>query len=199
MDPRFVDALVMQAIDATFLHSMDRCKWDPKTLTITTPDDVKREEEMALENAAWYKDEYGEHMSKKDKKDKKKEYAAPEVLYGIDDEHTYNTIHGEKGVSYAGTPGAAKLDLREKPRSDVEIDSNDDDMSALSDLSRGDLLELLRKHNISASGKGSGPKNARGKSASPSTSSGESSSESSSSTSHSSAETVGTAAPAGVG
>ena len=82
MDPRFVDALVMQAIDATFLHSMDRCKWDPKTLTITTPDDVKREEEMALENAAWYKDEYGEHMSKKDKKDKKKEYAAPEVLYG---------------------------------------------------------------------------------------------------------------------
>ena len=48
-------------------------------------------------------------------------------------------------MSYAGTPGAAKLDLGEKPRNDVEVDNNDDDMSALSDLSRGDLLELLKE------------------------------------------------------
>ena len=149
-----------------------------------------------MENAAWYRDEYGEHMKRKDKKDKKKEYAAPKVLYGIDDEHTYNTIHGEKRASYAGTPGAAKLNLGEKPQNDVQVSNDDDDMSALSELSRGDLLELLRKHKISASGKGSGPKLAHGKPASSSSSSEESSSVSSGSSSYSSDGIAGRTWPA---
>ena len=107
----FVDDLVSISIDTTFLHTMGRCQWNPKALSITAPEDAKHEEDQALENTAWYRDEFGEHMKGKDKKNKQREYAAPEVLCGINDKHIYNGIHGDKGKGYAGNPGVAQLDL----------------------------------------------------------------------------------------
>ena len=66
--------------------------------------------------AAWFKDEYGAHMSTKGRK-KKKEYASPAMLYDIDGEHSVKTIHEYPGKGYAGTPGADTIDLQSKPKS----------------------------------------------------------------------------------
>ena len=42
---------------------------------------------------------------------KKKEYASPYMLYDIDGENFVKTIHDNPGKGYAGTPGAAIIDL----------------------------------------------------------------------------------------
>ena len=69
-----------------------------------------------LEDEAWYKGEYGAHMSTKGRK-KKNEYASPEMLYDIYGEHSVKTIHEYAGKGYSGTPGAATIDLQSKPKS----------------------------------------------------------------------------------
>ena len=48
---------------------------------------------------------------------KKKEYESPEMLYDIVDEHSVKKIHEHPGKGYAGTPGAATVDLHIKPKS----------------------------------------------------------------------------------
>ena len=57
----------------------------------------------------------------------KKEYASPDILYDIDGEHSAKTIHEHPGKGYAGTPGAATIDLQIKPTS--KEDAVDDDSS----------------------------------------------------------------------
>ena len=90
-----------------------------------------------LEDAAWYKDEYGAHMSTKGRQ-KKKEYASPEMLYDIDGEHSVKTIHEHPGKGYAGTLGAAAIDLKSKPKSkeDVVDDDSSKESSDISNMSR---------------------------------------------------------------
>ena len=58
---------------------------------------------------------------------KKNEYASPENLYDIDGEHSVKTIHEHPGKGYAGTPGAATIDLQRKPKH--KEDAVDDDSS----------------------------------------------------------------------
>jgi len=203
LDGPFVDALVNESVDASFRHTMDRCQWDAATLTITTPEDAQREKEQEIEAAAWYRDEYGSHMKSKDKQKKQKEYAAPEALYDMDDEHTFHTIHGGEGKGYAGTPGAAKINLGEgKDTKEIDVgdDDDSDNMSALSTLSRGELVALLRKHKISST-TGSGPDSTHSKSGSSSAGSeaSQSSGSAASAPSSSSGESAGKKIPAGIG
>ena len=62
-----------------------------------------------LEYAAWYKYEYGAHMRIKGRQ-KKKEYASPEMLYDIDGKNSVKAINENPGKGYADTPGAATID-----------------------------------------------------------------------------------------
>ena len=46
------------------------------------------------------------------------------MLYGIDGEHSVKTIHEHHGKGYAGTPGAATIDLQRKPKSKEDVDDD---------------------------------------------------------------------------
>ena len=56
---------------------------------------------------------------------KKKENASPEMLYDIDGEHSIKTIHDHPEKGYAGTPGAATIDLQIKPKSKKDVVNDD--------------------------------------------------------------------------
>ena len=63
-------------------------------------------------------------MSTKGRK-KKKEYASPYMLYDIDREHSVKKIHAHPGKGYAGTIGAATIDLQSKPKSKEGVIDDD--------------------------------------------------------------------------
>ena len=76
----------------------------------------------------------------------KKQYAAPEQLYDLDGTHFVHTIHGRAAVKgYAGTPGAATFNLGDNAKADevIELGDDSDDMSALSTMTKEDLITLL--------------------------------------------------------
>ena len=160
----FVDNLLKASIDPQLLHTMNVCKWDKATQVMSTPDDAAEEKDRDIENAAWYKDEFGSHMKDKGRKEKRT-YAAPEQLFDLDGAHLVNTIFGNKkgdgneGKGYAGSPGAASINLGNAKKDGlIELDDDSDDMSQLSSMTKDDLIELLRKHKISPlKTKGSAP------------------------------------------
>ena len=133
MGKLFVKALIRGAICPALNHDAGTCTWDSSNKTVTTPDDADPEWQQVLEDAAWYKDEYGAHMSTKGKQ-KKKEYASLDMLYDIDGEHSVKTIHEHLRKGYAGTPSAANIDLQSKPTSKEDV-VDDDSSEESSDLS----------------------------------------------------------------
>ena len=51
----------------------------------------------------------------------------------MDDEHTYKSItKSKKGKEYEGSSGEPTLQLKNKPSGNVEVQSDNDDMSVLS-------------------------------------------------------------------
>ena len=142
----FIKDLLRFSICPALLHEIPSCKWDATTKVLTTPKtqaDAKRSE---IEDAAWYKDEYGAHMTESGRKEKKN-YANKDMLYDLDKAQSVTTIHARPGGTYAGTPGADTLDLGSKSRKgkDIEADDVSLDLSALSELSKAELLEIIRK------------------------------------------------------
>ena len=109
-----------------------------------------------LKDAAWYKDEYGAHMSTKGRQ-KKKEYSSPEMLYDIDGEHPVRTILEHPGKGYSGNLGAATIDLQSKPKAQedvVDADSSEESRD-ISNMSRYQLIARICKlGDISDSDKG---------------------------------------------
>ena len=61
---------------------------------LSTPKDTAREKDQDIETAAWYKDEFGDHMTDKGRKEEK-QYSAPEQLYDLNGTHSVNTIFGK--------------------------------------------------------------------------------------------------------
>ena len=116
-----------------------------------------------MEDAACYNDEFAVLTGKDGKKGtKKKTYANAKMLYDLDGEHSVQTLHNRPGKWYAGSLGAATLDLGNKLNNSgtMNIDAADEDeMSALSSLSKGELLERLRRATLSPKNKGSRPNN----------------------------------------
>ena len=159
----FVKALIKGAICPALNHSAGACTWDSSKKTVTTPEYSERERQQVLKDAAWYKDEYGAHMSTKGRQ-KKKEYAPPGILYDIDNEHSAKTIHEHPMKGYAGNPGAATIDLQIKPKSkeDVVDDDSSKESSDLSNMSRYELIARLCKlGDISDSDKGPAPQSVK--------------------------------------
>ena len=105
MDKDSVMALLEASVDPSLLHTMDKCTWDEKQLILTTPEDKQREEEEAMEKAAWYKDAFAAQGTPK------KTYANRSMMFNMDDAHSVTSIHHRPGKIYAGSPGAATIDL----------------------------------------------------------------------------------------
>ena len=87
------------------------------------------------------------------------------MLYDIDGEHSVKTIHEHPGKWYAGTPGAATIDLHSKPnpKKDVDDDDSSEKSSDISNISRYQLIGRLRKlSGISDSDKCPAPQSLKG-------------------------------------
>ena len=68
MEEELVKKVVKATIDPSFTNEVDNCKWDEEKLVLTTPQDEENAKAAMLEQAAWYKDAFGENafdMSKK--------------------------------------------------------------------------------------------------------------------------------------
>ena len=64
----FIKDLLSAAVDPSLLHEVEYCTWEEKTLALTTPKDVEKAKNKSIEDAAWYQNNFGVHMEKKEKK-----------------------------------------------------------------------------------------------------------------------------------
>lgn len=174
MDKAFVKELLKESCDPSLFHSAAQCTWDKDKRILITPDDKKKEKEKALEDAAWYKDKFGEFMDSPKKKKGKQTYTDPENLYDLDGTHSVKSIsakpRGDK--LYGGTPGAPAFRVGRKQKKqdgkaakNINVDSDDDDVSNpssssddISKLSKEELIQRLRNASVSTKPKGSAPK-----------------------------------------
>ena len=87
-------------------------------MAITTPKNTEKANKMRLEEASWYQKDYGLKLFTGGKKPWQKEaIMAPKNMLTLGGERTYTTLDEQVGT-YAGSPGAATLDLgrsRTKP------------------------------------------------------------------------------------
>ena len=155
LDEAFVTRLINKAVDPSLIHSMQECKWDPKTKVLTTLRDEEEEAVRRMEQAAWYTDLFAAPGCKKGKSTPT--YANPDNVYKLDDDHTVHSLHRCPG-RYEGTPGAATIDLSGPKQQDnevIEVDLEDAE-GDLEKMSQADLIALIRKSKISGE-KGSQP------------------------------------------
>jgi hypothetical protein len=175
MDEGSVMALLSASVDPSLLHTIGECTWDEKTWVLTTPDDKEREEEAAMEQAAWYKDQFASTGKNK------KAYANSELMFKMTDEHSVTTIHERPGrATYEGSPGAPTIDLSGDKA--TQESANDDGSASTADarflaMSKEELLALLKEQGKN---KGSQPMSVENKSSSDDSSSGSESSDSAS-------------------
>ena len=105
-----------------------------------------------METAAWYKNSYESLTYGKGKKTKtKKDFASPDMMYDLDGDLSVNIVHNRPCKGYVGSLGAAVLNLsgKDKEKEVIEVDgTGDGNMSVMSQLSTGELIELLRKAGI---------------------------------------------------
>jgi hypothetical protein len=157
LDEEFVNRLIRATVDPSLVNAIKDCKWDEMTQGLTTPEDEEQEKMKAMEEAAWYTDEFGDHMVDTSRKEKM-QYASKEALDELNCDHSYKSVHQKKG-NYVGSPDAPSFQVGGKT---VEVDlSGDDDEEKegavdYDKMSHADLVKLLKKHSISNS-KGSPP------------------------------------------
>lgn len=182
MDDELVKRVVKATVDPMFTREVDQCKWDAEKLVLTTPQDEENAKNAALEQAAWYKDAFGENAFDMSKKEKKKQIGAEE----LEDLHADSSVKtvSKKPGTYEGSPGAETFVVGKKKGegSTKNAGGKRDDYES---LSKEELLRMLREAHISPQRKGSQPEEERaganGSDAGESSSSGEQSSSGSSS------------------
>jgi hypothetical protein len=140
--------VVRASMDPILVNMVGRCKWDEKLMVLTTPEDEEMEKNRKMEEAAWYKDEYGDHMVDTSKKEKVA-YASKEALDDLHCEHSFKTIHKKKGnQSTDVSEGEAfKVGSKTKPM-EVELDGDEDEEYL--NLSAAELIALLKKTKLEA-------------------------------------------------
>jgi len=159
MDEQFVRKVVAGSIDPTFVREVVNCTWDKETRVLTTPEDAEAEKLAAMEEAAWYKDAYGDNVFDLSKKDKGKRFSAAE----LEDLHAANSV---KTVSktqshYSGLPGVETFVVGQKKGKALAGGSAQATADEFDGKSREELLAMLRKASISPTKTGSQPKENR--------------------------------------
>lgn len=83
------------------VNSAGECDWDLIECTITTKEDRDMENMKEIEQAAWYQDEWGDHME--DNKKGKKQYANKEELDDLNSVmQTFKSVHQKQGNASKG-------------------------------------------------------------------------------------------------
>jgi hypothetical protein len=106
-----------------------------------------------MESAAWYNDEFGDHMVDTSKKERR-EYANKEALDELHGDHSFKTIHQKKGKRSEMSEGEAfRPGSQAKP---MEVDSDGDDDEEYANLSSEERIALLKKTKLQAKKKAVG-------------------------------------------
>jgi hypothetical protein len=160
-------------------------------MVLTLPEDKELEKNRKMEEVAWYKDEYEDHMVDASKKEKVA-YASKEALDDLHCEHSFKTIHKKKGnqSTDASEGEAFKVGGNSKP---MEVESDGDNDEEFQNLSAEELIALLKQTKLELKVKaavGSQPNSERSGSGS-SVEGGESSDDPSSASSGSSSSGIG--------
>jgi hypothetical protein len=163
MDADFVSRMVRAVMDPGLVNAIDQCTWDKETRVLTTPEDAENERMDKLEEAAWYKDEFGDHMVDTSRKEKKK-FAGKEALDELNCDYSFKSVHYKTGT------GGESLDLGSKRSNKLkdEVDLTEEVEEAEGDgtneggidysgLSSAELIALLQKHKIAPGKTGSPP------------------------------------------
>eukprot|EP00956_Cyclotella_meneghiniana_P026377 scaffold56791_cov61-Cyclotella_meneghiniana.AAC.5 len=140
--------VVRASMDPILVNMVGRCKWDEKLMLLTTPEDEEMEKNRKMEEAAWYKDEYGDHMVDTSKKEKMS-YSSKEALDDLHCEHSFKTIHKKKGNQSTDVSEREvfKVGSKTKP---MEVDSDGDEDEEYLNLSAAELIALLKKTKLKA-------------------------------------------------
>ena len=156
-DENFITNLIRASVDPVLCQEIKKCTWDAEKRTMTTPRDDKAAAQKQLEQAAWYKDEFGEHMEDKGKKQAKPDFVDEEMMYDHAADKSVHTVHEKQGAKkYQGTPGAPQLQLGRPTVIERRLD--DDELSALSEWGKEDLINHIREMHVGGNPQGSQPK-----------------------------------------
>ena len=93
IDETFVRHLLKESCCPTLVSQIEKCTWDEENKSIITAAQAEEDARLQeLENAAWYKDEFGKQMVT-NMKQLKHSYTAAESLYKLDGERSVKTLH----------------------------------------------------------------------------------------------------------
>ena len=57
-------------MDPILVNLIGQCHWDEENWVLSTPEDTENDKLQVMEEAAWYNDEFGDHMVDSSKKGK---------------------------------------------------------------------------------------------------------------------------------
>ena len=140
--------VVRASMDPILVNMVRQCKWDEKLMLLTTPEDEELEKNRKMEEAAWYKDEYGDHMVDTNKKEKVT-YASKEALDDLHCDHSFKTIHKKKGNQSTDVSEGESFKVGGKSKP-IEVDSDGDDDEEYLNLSQKELIAMLKKSKLGA-------------------------------------------------
>jgi hypothetical protein len=100
IDKNYLAGFVRETVFPEIVNSARDCEWDPKECSITTKEDREMENLQVIEAAAWYQDEWGEHME--DDRKGKKQYANKEELEDLNSVQTFKSVHQKQGNASKG-------------------------------------------------------------------------------------------------
>ena len=101
--------VIHMSMDSILVNEIKKCQWDEKSMVLTTPEELNNGKMKSMEDAAWYSYVFEDNMFDLSKKGKRT-FANHEVLDELHCDHSFNSIHQEKG-NYMGSPGAESFQI----------------------------------------------------------------------------------------
>jgi hypothetical protein len=163
--------LLRGSMDPILCQKISRSKWDGDKKKLIEEEDEATKAAKSLAKAAWYKDEFGSHMKDKGRKVMPEEFADENFIYDHDGDKSVKTIHARKGSKvYEGSPDAPTFSLgRPSAVQRQGTDDAPDDISAISEMSKEQLVEMCKSLKLQQSktkasqNKGSPPESSNSK------------------------------------
>jgi hypothetical protein len=129
---RFYRKLSNQAFNQVMLHKISECKWEEKTMSVTSP---TSQSELSViiefENQEWVK-----NLAQANKTNHKKNYVAPNTVFPFQDDFSVGTIHGTNMKAPSKDQSAEEAKV-------IKIVNDDKDVSILTTKTQDEILALL--------------------------------------------------------
>jgi hypothetical protein len=149
VDVEFLKELLRRGCLASSYQAIPDCEWDAKTRVLTTPADAA-EDALAsnLKSQPWFMG-LAEAMGNKDST--KSKPVNPDFAFKLSSSRSVQTIHGEHDGKYGQAVGKDIIELdqvravKSNGQAGAKATADDDELSNLSNLSKGELMDYVRK------------------------------------------------------